>query len=155
MRSLREGKYDMLKRLSIVLFLVLISGGVVFGWDFSKHNIPLEEIHSGGPPKDGIPALTSPGFIIRDKASFLSSYDRVLGFFENGEAKAYPFGVLEKVSSPLSDQIDGETITVHFDKEEKSAWIESQKGETVPSVQVYWFAWYAFYPNTRIFLSRK
>ncbi len=154
MSSPGQRKHCMLKRLSIVLFLVFISGSVVFGWDFSKHNIPLEEIHSGGPPKDGIPALTDPKFVTNNKATFSDPDDRFLGFFENGEIKAYPFSVLEKVSS-LPDQIDGETITVNFDKEEKTAWIESQRGEIVPSVQVYWFAWYAFYPNTNIFIFKK
>ncbi len=31
--------------------------------DFSKHVVPLEEIVSGGPSKDGIPAIDDPKFI--------------------------------------------------------------------------------------------
>jgi hypothetical protein len=32
------------------------------GWktDFTKHSVPLTEIMSGGPPKDGIPAIYKP-----------------------------------------------------------------------------------------------
>lgn len=30
--------------------------------DFSKHLVPLAEIGSGGPPKDGIPAIDEPKF---------------------------------------------------------------------------------------------
>ena len=30
--------------------------------DFSKHGVPLMEIRSGGPPKDGIPAIDLPQF---------------------------------------------------------------------------------------------
>ncbi len=29
-------------------------------WDFSRHDIPLNEIRTGGPPRDGIPALDQP-----------------------------------------------------------------------------------------------
>lgn len=31
--------------------------------DFSRHTVPLEEIISGGPPKDGIPAIDAPRFV--------------------------------------------------------------------------------------------
>lgn len=30
--------------------------------DFSRHTVPLEEIKSGGPPKDGIPSIDAPRF---------------------------------------------------------------------------------------------
>ena len=35
------------------------------GWktNFDKHDVPLTEIRSGGPPKDGIPALDHPKFV--------------------------------------------------------------------------------------------
>lgn len=31
--------------------------------DFSEHAVPFEEIRSGGPPKDGIPAIDDPSFV--------------------------------------------------------------------------------------------
>ena len=35
------------------------------GWstDFSIHNVPLDEIRSGGPGKDGIPPIDNPKFV--------------------------------------------------------------------------------------------
>ena len=36
-----------------------------FEWpktDFTKHSVDFNEILSGGPPKDGIPAIDNPGF---------------------------------------------------------------------------------------------
>src|SRR5262249_7588441 len=35
------------------------------GWrtDFSRHTVPLDEFRGGGPPRDGIPALTSPRYV--------------------------------------------------------------------------------------------
>src|SRR5688572_27142001 len=35
------------------------------GWktDFSKHSVPLSEISSGGPPRDGIPPIDQPRYV--------------------------------------------------------------------------------------------
>ncbi len=39
-----------------------------FSTDFSKHSVPYSEILSGGPPKDGIPAIDEPKFVSIDEA---------------------------------------------------------------------------------------
>lgn len=44
------------------LALGLFSQGA-WGWDFSRHSIPGEEIRSGGPPRDAIPTLFDPKFL--------------------------------------------------------------------------------------------
>ncbi len=41
------------------------------GFDLRRHSIPLDEIRAGGPPKDGIPALTEAVFVKASKASFM------------------------------------------------------------------------------------
>lgn len=46
------------------------------GTDFSRTTVPLEEIISGGPGKDGIPAIDNPRFIPVDEVSDLVMYDR-------------------------------------------------------------------------------
>jgi hypothetical protein len=76
---------------AIVLFLVPVSA---WGWDFSKHSIPVEEIMSGGPPRDGIPALTNPKYVPQEEADFMKDDDRVLGVVLNGVARAYPTRIL-------------------------------------------------------------
>lgn len=38
-------------------------GSAQFRTDFSKHIVPYDEILSGGPPKDGIPAIDEPQFV--------------------------------------------------------------------------------------------
>ncbi len=63
-------------------------------WDFSKHNIPLDDIRSGGPPKDGIPALTNPDYVAADKAEYMRADEQVLGVVHNGIARAYPTRIL-------------------------------------------------------------
>ncbi len=63
-------------------------------WDFSKRSIPRDEIMSGGPPRDGIPALNQPKFIPAAQAAFMRDKEQVLGVFINGVAKAYPTRIL-------------------------------------------------------------
>lgn len=46
--------------------LLVIAAISLMGFDFSKHTVPLEEILSGGPEKDGIPAILKPEFIQAD-----------------------------------------------------------------------------------------
>jgi hypothetical protein len=64
-------------------------------WDVTRHLIPLREIQSGGPPKDGIPALTNPAFVSANEANrLLRPSDIVLGVEFGGVAKAYPVRIL-------------------------------------------------------------
>ncbi len=82
-------------------------------FSFSKHSIPLDEIHSGGPPKDGIPALFDPVFIPAAKAGYLQPEDRVLGISLNGEAKAYPIRILNW-HELVNDHVGGEQVLVSY-----------------------------------------
>ena len=81
-----------MRRLSSIILILLLF--TIMGFDFSRHSIPLEEILSGGPPKDGIPAILKPKFVAAEKGDFLKADDRILGIFYNGEAKAYPIKIL-------------------------------------------------------------
>ena len=49
---------------------------------------------SGGPAKDGIPALTEPDFIAANQAEFLRDDELVVGITIDGQHKAYPIKVL-------------------------------------------------------------
>lgn len=60
----------------------------------SDSSIPTEEIRSGGPGKDGIPAMTNPKVIQANRARFLQSNDRVVGVSINGHSRAYPISIL-------------------------------------------------------------
>ncbi|UCE78552.1 MAG: DUF3179 domain-containing protein [Nitrospiraceae bacterium] len=63
-------------------------------WDFSRHSIPVDEIQSGGPPRDGIPALFDPKFVAADKADFMRDDEMILGVFHNGIARAFPTRIM-------------------------------------------------------------
>ncbi len=64
------------------------------GFDVSDAIVDADLIVSGGPPRDGIPALTVPGHVTADEAEHLSDDDRVLGVVLNGIARAYPIMIL-------------------------------------------------------------
>ena len=63
--------------------------------DFSKHTVPLEEIVSGGPPKDGIPAIDHPEFeSVGDADRWLADREPVVVVTIDNAAKAYPLQIL-------------------------------------------------------------
>ena len=50
-------------RLLLSFLLTFLIAAPAFGaWNFDKHSIPVDEIMSGGPPKDGIPPVDDPQF---------------------------------------------------------------------------------------------
>jgi hypothetical protein len=74
-----------------------------FEWprtDFSKHGVPFAEIRSGGPPKDGIPAIDGPRFerLARGKpigwSAALGDTEPVIALSIGDDARAYPLRVL-------------------------------------------------------------
>ena len=63
--------------------------------DFSKHVVPLEEIVSGGPSKDGIPAIDDPKFIsVREANCWLKDREPVMVVELEGEVRAYALQIL-------------------------------------------------------------
>jgi Protein of unknown function (DUF3179) len=84
-------------------------------WDFSKHSIPLNQIFSGGPSKDGIPAIDRPRYVPASKASntFLEDGDRVIALVVNGKKKAYPIKILNW-HEIVNDSIGGRRVVVTF-----------------------------------------
>ncbi len=63
--------------------------------DFSKHSVNIGEIESGGPPKDGIPAIDKPKFIsIKQADQWLNSQEPVIVLTLKGQVHAYPLQVL-------------------------------------------------------------
>ncbi len=81
--------------LRILLLLALVYPGLAAAqWDFSRHSIPLDEIEAGGPPRDGIPALTGPKYLAADEAAYMRPDEQVIGVVLNGIARAYPTRIL-------------------------------------------------------------
>jgi len=81
--------------------------------DIENSLIPLNEIKSGGPPKDGIPALIDPKFLLLEEAPYLEDESRVLGVSMGGEAKAYPLAILNW-HELVNDVVGGKDILVSY-----------------------------------------
>ena len=66
------------------------------GWstDFSRHEVPLNEFISGGPGKDGIPAIDEPKFQAIDEVDWLEDQEPVIAFGIGDEWRAYPIQIL-------------------------------------------------------------
>lgn len=75
----------------------------------------------------------------------------VLGIELNGKVKAYPFSELTKMPTTFEDTLAGQTIKIQFSKQHQSAEIFDTENQALPTVTTFWFAWYAFHPESQIF----
>ncbi|MEC4681690.1 MAG: hypothetical protein VST67_13470, partial [Nitrospirota bacterium] len=72
-----------------------------------------------------------------------------------GIAKAYPFAELQKGAVTVRDEVNGRSVIIRFNKRAQSASITDPAGQSIPSVMAYWFAWFAFHPDTLVFVAKK
>ena len=85
-----------------------------FKTDFSKHSVPYSEILSGGPPKDGIPALKDPKFVsVSEADAWLKPVEPVILVQVEEDARAYPIQILiwHEITN---DIVGGEPLLVTF-----------------------------------------
>ncbi len=88
--------------------------------DISKKNINpveysrinLDELLNGGPPKDGIPSIDHPKFDTATTTPFRDQ-ELVIGIVINGEAKAYPLGIMNW-HELVNDEIGGVNLSVSY-----------------------------------------
>lgn len=75
----------------------------------------LNNMMSGGPPKDGIPSIDNPQFVSASQASsqFLEPNDIVIGYQYDGQAKAYPRQILVH-HEIVNDEISGKNVSVTY-----------------------------------------
>ena len=78
----------------------------------------------------------------------------VLGVSRNDVHKAYPLAELVG-SGSMTDHVGGETIQVSWNTTDQSAYVVDGAGNLLPSTMLYWFAWYAFHPETEVFVAKK
>jgi len=91
----------------------------IAGWedwktDFGKATVPLEEITSGGPPRDGIPAIDAPKFVSVGEADrWLDDREPVAVVRRADEVKAYPLQILIW-HEIVNDVVGGSPVSVTF-----------------------------------------
>jgi hypothetical protein len=101
MESRRNGVRRFLEICFVIGCLVILTA-----FNIDNAIVPKGEILSGGPPKDGIPAILNPKFVRSGEAEFLKSDNQVIGVKAGDEVKAYPIKILnwhEVVNDTISE----------------------------------------------------
>ena len=76
--------------------------------------VPKDQILSGGPPKDGIPALSNPKVVTANTADqWLKPNDTVLGIVLDGQARAYPIRILNW-HEIINDSINNHRVVINY-----------------------------------------
>ena len=83
------------------------------GFDLGNATIPREQIVSGGPPCDGIPAIDRPRFVAPARAGFLRDDDVVISMTVSGVTRAYPLRILVW-HEIVNDELGGTAVAVTF-----------------------------------------
>ena len=85
------------------------------GWrtDFTRASVPSGEFLSGGPGKDGIPAIEAPKFISVADATFVDDREPVLTLVVRGDARAYPVQILIW-HELVNDLVGGKPVAVSY-----------------------------------------
>jgi Protein of unknown function (DUF3179) len=79
-----------------------------------KHIVPLDQIVSGGPPRDGIPSIDSPKFVsVLDADKFLADSDMVVGLNINDDIRVYPLQILVW-HEIVNDNVGGMPVAVTY-----------------------------------------
>ena len=99
--------------LAVVFVTLAFPVTAMAGWDFSKRNIDTDQIQSGGPPRDGIPALFEPKTLPAKWVDYLDNEDQVLGVVHNGIARAYPTRILSW-HELVNDDFGGDPLLVSW-----------------------------------------
>ena len=81
--------------------------------DFTNKTIDFSEVISGGPPKDGIPAIDEPQFLVATKINDIGDKEPVIYLIVGNETRAYPFRIL-MWHEIVNDQIKDVPVTVTY-----------------------------------------
>lgn len=87
--------------------------GVFNGFEVTGSLIPTEQIHQGGPPRDGIPAIDEPEFVKASEAENINPDSRILGLYLNNQARAYPISILNW-HEIVNDQFQQTNVTITY-----------------------------------------
>ena len=78
-----------------------------------KHNIPIDEVLSGGPRKDGIPSIDHPKFLLSPEVDYLEDEDLGILLTVNGNTRFYPYKIMSH-HEIVNDSVGGEEIVVTY-----------------------------------------
>jgi hypothetical protein len=94
-------------------------------------------------------------FPVSQHRSELPDKEWVIGVIAGGVASAYPLRELPQ-DGQILDVVNGRQIELRYHSDSRMAevrWCKS--GDILPVVKVYWFAWQAFYPETKLWRNEQ
>jgi hypothetical protein len=78
--------------------------------------------------------------------------ERVLGLEISGTFKAYPFIELNKLGKEnFTDIVHKQSVTIHWNEKHQTGTISDKNNKPLVVVQSFWFAWFAFHPDTLVY----
>ncbi len=81
--------------------------------DGTRYSVHPSELVQGCPSMDCIPSIDDPSFVEADEADWLEANETVIGLEIDGEARAYPLGILN-VHEIVNDEVGGEKVAVTY-----------------------------------------
>lgn len=96
-----RGRVVAIIALTALSWTPLSAAGNIADWrhewprtDFTRHNVDLGEIVSGGPSRDQIPPIDAPRFVPSGEVTDLASLEPVISVEINGDFRAYPLRIM-------------------------------------------------------------
>lgn len=102
-------------------------------------------------PYSGYENSSGTWFPVKKKDPRFHPKERVLGVEFDGLFKAYPFSELSKTSGAVTDTVAGQVVTLVYNEKADSARIVGSDNREIPAITSFWFAWYAFHPETEVY----
>jgi hypothetical protein len=102
-------------------------------------------------PYEGYEDSEQTYFPVKFRAKGLHPKERVIGLTLNGKAKAWPLVELRKAGGVVKDNVGNKPVIVKLDKNNESATVVDKQGKVLASVNLFWFAWAAFHPETELY----
>ncbi len=84
------------------------------GFSLAAARVPAAEIVEGGPKRDGIKSVDTPGFAAPEEASWVAPQNPVLGVAIGEAAHAYPVHVMD-YHQVVNDELGGKPVVVTYD----------------------------------------
>ena len=96
-------------------------------------------------------------FAVRHANERFHPKELVMGLGTGKDAMAWPFTELRKAAETgqvVSGNWQGKPVTVKYSNEHQTARVLDTNGNEIPTVIAFWFAWYAFNPETGVFEAK-
>jgi len=111
----------------------------------------------GRDPYAGYDKVLQLMFDVEHRDDRLPLKEWVLGVQVGAVFKAYPFSTLERrvnAQGVLRDTVAGQKLRIRYDAQHQTAQVFDAHDRPWPSTMAFWFAWFAFHPDTEVLSPR-